>query len=165
MIMRGSGVEETGGLGGALGTCTPCRLMPWAGECTGGAMLAAGTELAGRGGIATAGGAAATEEDGDGAADAESGGVTAGGVAGTFGGITTTDGGRMAATEAGVTILGAGVSMGLGAARLIVAAGASSLASIEGAVTGGLASGRVAGRSAASLCCVIARSTSPGREI
>lgn len=157
----------TGGLGGALGTCTPCRLTPCAGGCAGGAELAAGTEVAGRGGIATAdGGAKLDGEDGDGIDDAGGGVAIAGGVAGAFGGITTTDGGRMAATDAGVTSLGAGCSTGLGgAAGLTVAAGASSFASMDEAVTGGFAAGRVAGRSAASLCCVIARSTSPGREI
>lgn len=168
MIMRGGGIAETGGLGGALGVCTPCRLMPCAGGCAGGAALAAGTELAGRGGIATAGGVDATDEDeaeaevGEGDADGE---VAMAGVAGALGGITTTDGGRMAATDAGVTSLGAGCSIGLSAAGFAVAAGASSFASIDGAVTGDLATGRVAGRSAASLCWVIARNTSPGREI
>lgn len=39
--------------------------------------------------------------------------LTAGGVGGTLGGITTTDGGRyVAATEAGVTILGTGGGAG-----------------------------------------------------
>lgn len=166
MIMRGSGVVGTGGRGGAVGTCTPCKLIP-CGDCAGGAALAAGTELAGRGGIATAGGVAVTDDDeaAEGVADAEGGVAIAAGAGGTFGGITTTDGGRMAATDAGVTSLGAGCSMGLGAAGLAAAAGASSFASIDGAATGGFAMGRVAGRSAASLCCVIARSTSPGREI
>jgi len=164
--MRGSGAVGTGGLGGALGTCAPCRLMPCAGGCAGGATLAGGTEVAGRGGIATAGGVAPDDDEvAEGVADAEGGVAIAGGVAGTFGGITTTDGGRMAATDAGVTSLGAGCSTGLGGAGLTVAAGASSFASIDDAAIGGFAAGRVAGRSAASLCCVIARNTSPGREI
>ena len=107
------------------------------------------------------------DEEGGGAADADGGVAIAGGVGGIFGGITTTDGGRMAATDAGVTSFGAGAggSMGLGAAGLAVAAGASALTSIDGVVAGGFATGRIAGRSAASLCCVIARNTSPGREI
>jgi hypothetical protein len=166
MIMRGSGVVGTGGRGGAVGTCAPCRLTP-CGACVGGVALAAGTELAGRGGIATADGVAALNEDNDEVGDADAGGgvAIAGGVGGIFGGITTTDGGRMAATDAGVTSLGAGGSIGLGAAGLAVAAGASSFASMDGAGTGGFATGRTAGRSAASLCCVIARNTSPGREM
>jgi hypothetical protein len=167
MIIRGGGVAETGGLGGALGVCTPCRLMPCAGACAGRVAFAAGTVLAGRGGIATAGGVAVTDEDklAEGDTDGDGGVAIAGGAGGIFGGITTTDGGRMAATDAGVTSLGAGCSIGLGAAGLAVAAGASSFASMDGAATGGFATGRVAGRSAASLCCVIARSTSPGRDI
>jgi hypothetical protein len=162
MIMRGGGIAGTGGLDGGADTCTPCRLIPWAVGCVGGAALV-GVELAGRGGIATAGGAAV--------ACVPVGTVgAAGGVAttetGTFGGITTTDGGRIAATDAGVTSFGAGASTaGLGAAGLAVRVGASSFASMEGAATGGFATGRVAGRSAASLCWVMARSTSPGREI
>jgi hypothetical protein len=165
--MRGSGVVGTGGRGGAVGTCTPCRLIPCAGGCVGGVALAAGTELAGRGGIASAGGVVITDDDeaAGGATGAGGGVAIAGGVGGTLGGITTTDGGRRAATDAGVTSLGAGCSSGLGAAGLAVAAGASSFASMDGAAAGGFATGRIAGRSAASLCWVIARSTSPGREI
>jgi len=168
--MRGGGVTETGGLGGALGTCAPCRLMPCAGGCAGGAVLAAGTDAAGRGGIVTPGGAAAMGEGDAEAAGGETGVAATGGVGGIFGGMTTTAGGRCAATVAGVTSLGAGGSIGLGAAGLAATTGASSLASIDGAATGGFAAGgfatgRITGRSAASLCCVIARSTSPGREI
>jgi hypothetical protein len=45
---------------------------------------------------------------------AAAGGVATTGVGGTFGGITTTDGGRYcAATEAGVTILGAGAGVSI----------------------------------------------------
>ena len=159
--MRGSGVAGTGGFGGGIGTCTPCRLIPCADGCVGGALV--GVEAAGRGGIATAGGTAAWVAAGD--VDA-AGGVAITDGTGAFGGITTTDGGRMAATDAGVTSFGAGGSTaGLGAAGLAVMVGASSFASMEGAATGGFATGRVAGRSAASLCWVMARSTSPGREI
>lgn len=163
MIMRGSGVAGAGGLGGGVDTCTPCRLIPCADGCVGGAALV-GADVAGRGGIATAGGATAA---GDPVGEVEAaGGVAIAGGTGTFGGITTTDGGRSAATDAGVTSLGAGASTaGLGAAGFAAIVGASSFASMEGAATGGFATGRVAGRSAASLCCVMARSTSPGREI
>src|SRR5208283_4566327 len=45
------------------------------------------------------------------------------------------------------------------------AAGASAFASTAGGVAGGLTTGRAAGCSAAPFCCVMARSTSPGREI
>jgi hypothetical protein len=90
-------------------------------------------------------------------------GVAAGGVTGVFGGITTTDGGRyVAATEAGVTIRGAG---GAGASLADFggiafgvagpdAAGASvfTFVSAAGALTGGLAAGRDAGVSAAPFC-------------
>lgn len=103
-----------------------------------------------RGGTAIAGGAAL----------GETGVLAAGGVAGTLGGITTTDGGRyVAATEAGVTILGAGgvtcgASVGgLGATAFRVdAAGADALASTAGGVTGGRAGGRTAGASATLFC-------------
>jgi hypothetical protein len=93
--------------------------------------------------------------------------VAAAGVTGALGGITTTVGGRYpAATEAGVTILGgAGASLaGLGGIAF-AATGASVFASIGGVATGGLTTGRAAGCSAAPFCCVMARSTSPGREI
>ncbi|MGB7332764.1 MAG: hypothetical protein WBD25_15375, partial [Terriglobales bacterium] len=88
--------------------------------------------------------------------------------------MTTTDGGRnVAATEAGVTILGAGGAgagaslAGLGgiAFGAVDAAGASVFASAAGALTGGLTAGRGAGLSAPPFCWVMARSTSPGREI
>ena len=119
------------------------RVVAWAEGA-----IAVGVAVAGRGGIATAGGAAEADEVGEGATG---GGVAiATGIAGAFGGITTTDGGRRAATDAGVTSLGAGGSMGRGAAGLAVAAGASSLASIDGAATG-FATVRTGGRSAASL--------------
>lgn len=79
----------------------------------------------------------------------------------------------MAATEAGVTSLGVG-GAGAGASladldgtafRVTGATGASAFASTAGGATGGLTAGRAAGRSATSFCCVMARSTSPGREI
>lgn len=123
-----------------------------------------------RGGTAIAGGAltAAVADD---VADAGGCALT-GGVTGAFGGITTTEGGRSAATEAGVTNLGAGGSGGAGLAGA-ADTGASAFASIDGAATGGFATGaagglltgRATGCSVASFCCVIARSTSPGREI
>jgi hypothetical protein len=83
----------------------------------------------------------------------------------------------VAATEAGVTILGAGgagVSLAARGGTAFSATGADAageaavfvvvLASATGA-TGGLTTARAAGFSAASFCCWILRSTSPGREI
>jgi hypothetical protein len=121
---------------------------------------------AARGGMATAGGVALADVTDDG------GIAEAGGATGAFGGITTTEGGRSAATEAGVTIFGAGASVGgLGGAAFADAAGVSALASSDGAevVAAGFAAGgraivRAAG-SAVSFCWVMARSTSPGREM
>lgn len=104
---------------------------------------------------------------------AEAGGVATTDVGGTLGGITTTDGGRYcAATEAGVTILGAGAGVsiaGLGGGTAFGsagAAGASTFASTASAATGGLttAFGGADGPTA-PFCCVMARNTSPGREI
>jgi hypothetical protein len=77
----------------------------------------------------------------------------------------------VAATEAGVTILGAGgagdSAAGLGGIALGAAGAAedSAFTSAAGTETGGLAGGRAAGCSAAPFCCVMARSTSPGREM
>ena len=92
--------------------------------------------------------------------------IAAGGAMEILGGMTTTVGGRYpAATEAGVTILGAGGAgasiTGLGG----TAFGAPAFASTAGFSTGGLTAGRAAGCSATPFCCVMARSTSPGREI
>ncbi len=71
--------------------------------------------------------------------------VAAGGATGILGGITTTVGGRYpAATEAGVTILGAGAGAsvtGLGG----IAFGAPAFASTAGFSTVGLTAGRAAG--------------------
>jgi len=139
------------------------------GGCAVGGALAVAAGLVGgtRGGTAIAGGAVLGEVAG--------GAAAAGEVAGTFGGITTTAGGRyVAATEAGVTILGAGGATGAGGSlaggagiALAVAAGAGASVLTSGAgVTAGLIAGRATGCSTvAPFCCVIARSTSPGREI
>jgi hypothetical protein len=90
------------------------------------------------------------------------------GAGGTFGGMTTTEGGRyVAATDAGVTILGAGAGASAGGLGGIAlgADGATAMVSTAGGGTGGLATGRAAGGSTTAFCWVIARSTSPGREI
>lgn len=109
------------------------------------------------GGTATAGGAALA-----------TGVAGVAGATGAFGGITTTAGGLCAATDAGVTRRGRGGSTtGLRVIGLAGAAGASAFASIVGTVgaAGGFATGLAGGCSAASFCCVMARRTSPGREI
>lgn len=129
----------------------------------GGGLPACTTGGVARGGTAIAGGAVV-------ALLTPPGTVGAGGVGGAFGGITTTDGGRCAAaTDAGVAILGAagasvggldGVAFGFTGAT-----GAAVFASTGGVATGGLTAGRTPGCSATPFCCVMARSTSPGREI
>lgn len=161
MIIRGGGAIGAAGLAGAAPCIWVTLLLADGadGPCADGGVT--------RGGTAIAGGAALVKIDGVLAAD---------GAAGTLGGITTTDGGLyVAATEAGVTILGAGGACGasvdgLGATAFGVdedtdAAGADALASTAGVVTGGLTAGRAVGASAAPFCWVMARSTSPGREI
>jgi hypothetical protein len=160
MIIRG---------GGAVGVTdfaatAPCVCATPGGGAAGGALPVA-VGVAVRGGTAIAGGGAVL------AADETAEGC----VAETLGGITTTVGGRYpAATEAGVTSLAAGgaaagaSTAGLGGVALAGATGAggaSAFASTAGAATGDLTAGRAAGCSAAPFCCVMARSTSPGREI
>jgi len=148
MIIRGGGAIGAPAFAGAA-SCIWATLL-----CAGG--CAAG--LVARGGTAMPGGAVVVL-----VAD----GVVAAGVAtGTLGGITTTVGGRYpAATEAGVTILGAGGAGASTAGLGGIAFGAPAFASTAGFSTGGLTAGRAAGRSATPFCCVMARSTSPGREI
>lgn len=170
MIIRGGGAIGADGLTGAE-ACICVTLFN--GGCAAGGTLPAGAAgVITRGGTAIAcGGAVVLVAD-----EPVAGVVAAGDGTGTLGGITTTDGGRnVAATEAGVTILGAG---GAGAGASLAglggiafgapdpdAAGASVFASAAGALTGGLTAGRGAGFSAAPFCWVMARSTSPGREI
>jgi len=164
MIIRGGGALGGVGFAGAA----LCICVTLAGGCAAvGALPVCAVVLVVvvRGGTAIAGGALVAGE------------VVVGGVAETLGGITTTDGGRYpAATEAGVTILGAGGAVGsttglgdVALAGAIGAAGASAFASpfasTAGVAAGGLTGGRAAGCSAAPFCCVMARSTSPGREI
>lgn len=55
--------------------------------------------------------------------------------------------------------------MAFGAAGVADAAGAAVLVSAAGAGGAAFTTGRAAGVSAAPFCCVMARSTSPGREI
>ena len=170
MIIRGGGAIGAAGFAGAA-LCI-CVTLLCAGGCAAGGALpvgAAGVVVGARGGTAIAGGAAPV-------ADGTAGGVVAaGGVPGTLGGIATTEGGRyMPATEVGVTILGVGGAgtgpspAGLGGIAFggaTGAAGASAFASTAGIATGGLTAGRAPGCSAVSFSCVMARSTSPGREI
>jgi hypothetical protein len=154
MIIRGGGADAVTDLAATV----PCVCA--AGGCAAGGALPVAVGVVVRGGTAIAGGGAvlATDEAAEGV------------VAETFGGITTTVGGRYpAATEAGVTILGAadaGASIGgLGGVALAGATGASGFASAGGVATGDLTAGRAAAGSVAPLCWVMARSTSPGREI
>jgi hypothetical protein len=156
MIMRGGGA--TGAAGRALGIC---ETFPAGGAAADAVVLGGAAGGTARGGTAMAGGAAL-------AVDAGAPALGAADAGGTLGGMTTTEGGRyVAATDAGVTILGAGAgasAAGLGGVAL-GAVGASALVSAAGDGTGGLATGRAAGGSATAFCWVIARSTSPGREI
>ncbi len=169
MIMRGGGGPGATGLEGAA-ACI-CVTLSFAGGGAAGGTLPAGAAGGAEtfDGTAITGGAVVVP-----VADGPAAGVVAaGGVTGTFGGITTTVGGRyVAATEAGVTSLGAGAGTStavLGGPAFdgdTGAEGASALASIAaGGVTGGLTAGRGVGCSAASLSWVMARSTSPGREM
>jgi hypothetical protein len=160
MIIRGGGAMGAAGFTGA-GACICITLL-----CAG-VSAAGGTPPVGVAGVVTRGGTAIAGEVVTGA-----GVVAAGGATGALGGITTTDGGLyVAATEAGVTILGAGGAgasvAGLGgiAFGATGAAGASAFASIAGGAAGGRTTGRATGCSAASFCCVRARRTSPGREM
>ena len=168
MIIRGGGAIGAAGFTGAAACICVTLSRFCAGGCaTGGTMPPGAAGIVTRGGTAITGAAVAV------VADAPADGVlAAGGFTGALGGITTTDGGRyVAATEAGVTILGAGGAgasvAGLSGVALGVtgAAGASAFASAAGVVAGGLTTGRAGGCSDASFCWVIARSTSPGREI
>jgi len=162
MIIRGSGaLGATSFVGAAL--CIWATLLCAGGSTAGGALPGGATGVVTRGGTAIAGGAVLEA----------AGVVAAGGVTGTLGGITTTAGGRyVAATEAGVTSLGvggagAGASIaGLGGTAFVTGtAEASAFASTAGVATGVLTTRRAAGCSAVSFSCVMARSTSPGREI
>lgn len=164
MIMRGGGaIGAAGRVGAILGLCICITLLDAVeGGAGGEALTPCAAGVVTRGGTAIAGGAAGITADGGAAT----------GVGGTFGGITTTDGGRCcAATEAGVTIRGGGAGVsttdfgGGTAFGPVGTAAVSTFASTAGGAAGGLANGRGAGCSATPFCCVIARSTSPGREI
>ena len=152
MIIRGSGAIGAAGFVGA----EACICAGAGGGAIGRGLPACTTGVV-RGGRAMAGGAVVVL-----VAPADA--VAAGAVTGALGGITTTAGGRCAAaTEAGVTSLGAGASLAGLDGTAFGFTGAS--ASTAGVGTGGLTAGRAAGRSATPFCCVMARSTSPGREI
>jgi hypothetical protein len=164
MITRGAGGTGAAGRTGAGGGATSTG----AAGVTGAAELVAAGSVGGGG--ATFGGTTTT---GGIALAAGAGGATGGGATG-LGGIKTGAGGRAAATDAGVTNLGAGGSAtGAGGGVVVTAAGgatgaadAAGRAIAGGAAAGaGFASGRAGGWATASFCCVIARSTSPGREI
>jgi hypothetical protein len=156
MIIRGG--DASGAPGFTRGASCICVTLLCAGGCAaGGALPACAAGLAARSGTAMPGGAVL---------EVPAGVVAAGVVKGTLGGITTTVGGRYpAATDAGVTILGAGEAGASVAGLAGIAFGAPAFASTAGFSTGGLTTGRAAGWSATPFCCVMARSTSPGREI
>jgi hypothetical protein len=177
MIIRGGGATGADGLVGADACiCVTLSRTGVVGGSTVAALPAGAAGATGRGGIAITGtgGAAAVV-----VVEPAAGVLAAGGGTGVFGGMTTTDGGRyVAATDAGVTIRGAGgvVVAGAGAsttgfggtafgAVTTGAAGVSAFASTVGAGAGAFTTGRAGGCSTTAFCCVIARSTSPGREI
>jgi hypothetical protein len=130
-----AGRAETGAVGGALA------------ETTGGAP-AVGTCAAG-GTMGRAGGAITGDATDDDAAGV--GGTTATGLSATEGGMIKRDG------VTGATAMG-------GAAGL-VAGGATTAFSTGASVTGGVTGRGAAGGATASFRCVIALSTSPGREM
>jgi hypothetical protein len=167
MIIRGGGATDGEGVTGDAA----CICVTFAGAedaCD------AGVPMVGAAGVAIRG--AVIDGAPDDTEDPAAGVVAAGGVTGALGGITTTDGGRyVAATEAGVTILGAGgaeislvdfggMAFG-GAAADRGSVFPSAFASAACAVAGGFAAGRAAGGSGVPFCWVMARSTSPGREM
>ena len=148
MIIRGGGAIGAPDFAGAA-SCI-CVTLLCAGDCVAGLVARGGTEMTGGAVVALV----------------AAGAVAAGGVKGTLGGITTTVGGRYpAATEAGVTILGVGGAGAPAAGLGGIALGAPAFASTADFSTGGGTGGRAAGCSATPFCCVMARSTSPGREI
>ena len=136
-IGGGAGRGTLGAAGGAGGAETVIDGAAGAGGATTGAVGAGGGATGRTGGAVAAGGAGAT-----GAAGLSARGGTAAGRGGT--GATGATTGAGGATEAGGFAAG-GTTVGLGA-------------------TGGTA-GRIGGAAAASFFCVIAFSTSPGREI
>jgi hypothetical protein len=167
MIIRGGGALAATGFAGDAICVAPaggCAAGGALAACAAGVIVVVVVDEVVRGGTAIAGGGNVLAADE----------TAEGGVAELLGGITTTDGGRYpAATEAGVTIrgvadagAGAAASLaGLGGVALAAATGASGFASAAGVATGDLTTGRAAAGSVAPLCCVMARSTSPGREI
>ncbi len=165
MIIRGSGTAGAAGFTGAA-ACI-CATVVSVGASAAGEALSCAAGTLTRDATPIACGAVPAEDDTEAAVVAE------GAPAGILGGITTTVGGRCpAATEAGVTSLG-GAAAGASCPSLCAAAfdgatgvaGASAFPSTAGFAAGAFAAGRAAGRSAASFNCVMARSTSPGREI
>ena len=152
MIMRGAGVCGTAGGAagrGALGTAggTACVEAETVGD-------------GGAGGATTAAGGATTGRGGGGAATDGGAWVTAGGAGFSTAGVTiagrcTGAGGTGAATGTG------GADGGAEVAGLATAGTAGGF----GATGGTAGRGRTGGAAAASFFCVIALSTSPGREI
>src|SRR5580698_2326433 len=128
MIIRGSGTIGAAGFTGA-GACICATLLCTGGCADGGALLAWAAGGVTRDGIPIAGAAVLALVE----AEPAAGAVTLGGE--ILGGVTTTDGGRyVAATEAGVTILGAG---GAGGAVSIAGLGGIALGTDGAAETAG----------------------------
>jgi hypothetical protein len=137
----------------------------------GGAAAAAGA--AGRGGTGgVCGGVEAATEDGagDGGTITAAGG--AGGTAGRGGAATEGAGGATGFSAGGATIAGRGAAGGIGAAAGVDGAAGTGVgfagaggATAGLATTGGAAGRGVGGGAADSFFCVIAFSTSPGREM
>jgi hypothetical protein len=153
--MRGAGG------GGAAGRAAIGAAGGAFAEITGGA-AAAGTCAAG-GGITGSAGGALTSDGVTG--EAAAGGATTGGATTGRGGATGTAGG--AATEAGGAAA-AGFAAGGGVTvvgRLTPAGNATAGFSAGACVTGGATRRGAAGGATASLRCVIAFNTSPGREM
>src|SRR5215472_3560367 len=155
-IMRGAGVVGAAATGGAAGR---------------GALGAAGEEEGGAeaviDGAAGAGGATTAAGGGGGGVDGRVAGAAAAGAAGGAGGATGAAG--FSATGAGATtgrVIGGGVTGAPTEAGAVAgAAGFAAGGATAGRAGATGAGGRTGGAAAASFFCVIAFSTSPGREM
>ena len=165
MIIRGGGAIGAVGLTGAE-ACI-CGLIRTGGGATGGgeALPAGADGMPTRGGTAMAGGGYRRRSR-CGAAGAAGGGRS-------FGGITTTGAVERRPRLKPVSPIRCGLCRRRSVRRRLGRRclwrhwdrGVSAFASTAGVAAGGLTTGRAAGCSTASFCCVIARSTSPGSEI
>ena len=145
-IIRGEGCGAAMGRGGGV-ELAELPVEPADGACAGGATT-------GRGGTETV--LAATDTDGA---------TTRRGVTGAVGGATTGGGGTGAVGFAGEGATGRLVNGGVTLSAGACAAGALTFSAVGCATAGALARGATGGTAAASLRCVIALSTSPGRAM